>query len=80
MALYHSPLCSYCLSVRRTIKRLNLQIELRNTARDARWREELLAGGGKTQVPCLMIRRADYTEWLYESDDIVCYLKVHFSR
>ena len=80
LALYHFPYCGHCLRVRRTIWRLNLQIELRNAASEARWSTELRAGGGKIQVPCLQIRYADYTEWLYESEDIISYLKVRFAR
>jgi glutathione S-transferase len=80
LALYHLPLCSYCLRVRRAIWRLNLQIELRNVAKEPRWAAELKGGGGKTQVPCLQIRHPDYTEWLYESKDIISYLKVRFEH
>ncbi|MEJ2453323.1 MAG: glutathione S-transferase N-terminal domain-containing protein [Candidatus Thiodiazotropha sp.] len=79
LALYHFPLCGYCLRVRRAIWRLNLHIELRNAADEARWRHELRDGGGRLQVPCLQIRHPDRTEWLYESDDIINYLRVRFA-
>ena len=37
---------------------------------------ELIAGGGKKQVPCLRIEdeRGD-VQWMYESGDIIRYLK-----
>ncbi len=79
LALYHFPRCGYCLRVRRTIWRLNLRIELRNAADDARWSNELRAHGGRLQVPCLQIRHPEQTEWLYESDDIIRYLQVRFA-
>ncbi len=80
LALYHYPTCSYCLHVRRAIWRLNLPIELRNAAIHEPWGRELYEQGGKQQVPCLQICHSDRTEWLYESEDIISYLKVRFSR
>lgn len=80
LALYHFAACGYCLRVRRTIWRLNLPIELRNLAKHEAWARELRDRGGKQQVPCLQIRHPDHTEWLYESEDIISYLRVHFSR
>ena len=80
LALYHMSACGYCLRVRRVIWRLNLPIELRNAAHAEPWGRELVEQGGKRQVPCLQIRHPDHTEWLYESDDIISYLKVRFSR
>jgi len=80
LTLYHSPLCGYCLRVRRAIWRLSLQIELRSINDNPQWAHELRIQGGKNQVPCLRIDHADYTEWLYESEDIISYLKVRFDR
>ena len=38
--------------------------------------KELVIGGGKHKVPCLRIRKTNAkTEWLYESDDIISFLK-----
>jgi len=79
LALYHMPLCTYCHRVRRTLWWLNLPLELRN-ADEARWGEELRRQGGKLQVPCLRIRHEDRVEWLYESADIIDYLKRRFGR
>lgn len=39
-------------------------------------KNELLVGGGKTQVPCLRIEHEEGdVQWLYESEDIIRYLK-----
>ncbi len=39
---------------------------------------DLIAGGGKNQVPCLRIKNEDgEVRWLYESIDIVRYLKAN---
>ena len=40
-------------------------------------KEELIEHGGKLQVPCLKVSGSgsEHTLWLYESDDIIQYLK-----
>ncbi|HEX5674862.1 MAG TPA: glutaredoxin, partial [Azonexus sp.] len=53
LALYHFPTCPFCLKTRRTIRRLSLNIELRDARHSAAHRDALIAGGGKPQVPCL---------------------------
>ncbi|MFN3750222.1 MAG: glutaredoxin family protein [Thiobacillus sp.] len=79
LALYHFPACPFCIRTRRAMKRLSLDIELRNAQHDAAHRDALVAGGGKPQVPCLLIRAADGSQtWLYESDAIVAYLNREF--
>ncbi|MCU7797640.1 MAG: glutathione S-transferase N-terminal domain-containing protein [Candidatus Thiodiazotropha sp. (ex Myrtea spinifera)] len=77
LALYHLPLCSYCLYVRRTLWRLSLNIELRNIL-EGQWGSELRNEGGKIQTPCLQIRHPDRVEWMYESAEITRYLKQRF--
>jgi len=45
---------------------------------NARNNADLIAGGGKSQVPCLRIETENGdVRWLYESIDIVRYLKTH---
>jgi len=36
-----------------------------------------LEGGGRPTVPCLRILKEDGVFWLYESEDIIEYLKNH---
>lgn len=79
LALYHFPACPFCLKVRKTLHRLALPVALRDAQHDAGHRAALIAGGGKAQVPCLLILEADGREtWLYESDAINAYLEREF--
>lgn len=80
LALYHFAVCPYCTKVRRAIKRLGLNIELRNAAKYPLYEQELRQQGGKLQTPCLRIQHANKeVEWLYESADIVRYLEQRFN-
>jgi glutaredoxin len=79
LALYHFPTCPFCLKTRRTMRRLSLNIELRDAQHDEAHRAALIAGGGKSQVPCLLIRDAQGKQtWLYESDAINTWLNREF--
>jgi len=79
LALYHFPTCPFCLKTRRAAQRLSLNIELRDAQHDAAHRASLIAGGGKAQVPCLLITDAQGQQtWLYESSDINAYLAREF--
>ena len=80
LALYHYPTCPFCLKTRRVIQRLSLKIELRDAQHDEAHRAALIAGGGKPQVPCLLITDAEGKQtWLYESDAINAYLDREFA-
>ncbi len=75
LVLFQYHMCPFCVKVRRTIKRLNLNIELRD-AKDDLYGAELVNGGGKKQVPCLRIQNSDGSfNWMYESDTINQYLE-----
>lgn len=79
LALYHFPTCPFCLKTRRTLRRLSLDVELRNAQHDDAHRTALIAGGGKPQVPCLLITDAAGGQtWLFESDAITEYLNREF--
>jgi len=79
LALYHFPTCPFCLKTRRAAQRLSLNIELRDAQHDAAHRAALITGGGKAQVPCLLITDAQGQQtWLYESSDINAYLAREF--
>lgn len=76
MALYQYRACPFCVKTRRAIRRLGLNIEIRDAKGDPRWREQLLSEGGKTQVPCLLIPQgSDKPLWMYESGDIIEHLE-----
>ena len=73
--LYHKLTCPFCYLVRHALDDLDLDIELRDIDANPAYREELVSGGGKQQVPSLHILDPDGgTEWLYESRDIIEYL------
>jgi glutaredoxin len=78
LALYQFERCPFCVKVRRQVRRLGLNIELRDAQNDPRWRQELIAGGGELQVPCLRIEENGAVRWMYESDDINAYLAQRF--
>lgn len=79
LALYHFPTCPFCLKSRRVMKRLSLNIELRDAKNDDTHRAALIAGGGKPQVPCLLITGdTGQQTWLYESDAINAYFNREF--
>jgi len=80
MSMYQFETCPFCVKVRRELKRHALHIELRDAKNDAELKAELVREGGRHKVPCLRIEKADDSvEWLYESNDIVAYLKNQFN-
>ena len=80
LAMYQFHACPFCVKTRRAIRRLGLNIELRDARNDARWRDALEQGGGRIQVPCLYIPdNPPGEQWMYESDDIIAYLEQRVS-
>lgn len=80
LAIYEYRGCPFCMKTRRVIKRLSLNIELRDAKDDPEHRQALLEQGGKTQVPCLRIQGNDGDTWMYESSDIIHYLEERFDK
>lgn len=80
MALYQYVACPFCVKTRRAIKRLGLNIELRDAKNNPEYRLELEQQGGKQQVPCLRIDEPEGVTWMYESSDILAYLKQRFGN
>ena len=81
LALYQFKTCPFCIKVRREIRRLSLNIELRDAQNDKQHREALLQGGGSLQVPCLRITdEHGNSQWMYESAEINAYLHKRFAR
>jgi glutaredoxin len=78
MSLYKFYACPFCVRVRREIYRLNVPIETRDAQKEGPYRQELLAEGGEVQVPCLRIDDDDRTIWMYESKEIIQFLKENF--
>jgi glutaredoxin len=80
VALYMRPSCPYCVRVTDFCQSNDLQIENRNISEGAHL-EALMVGGGKRQVPCLRIADDEgQSYWLYDSMDIINYIKAQFPR
>ncbi len=80
LVLYQFKTCPFCIKVRQEIRRLSLNIERLDAQPEGRNRDELVAGGGQAKVPCLRITdAAGKSEWLYESGQIIEYLRTRFS-
>ncbi|SHH97624.1 glutaredoxin family protein [Ferrimonas marina] len=78
--LYQYAACPFCVKVRRSLRRHNLNIELRDAKQEPH-RSELEQGGGRLMVPCLRIEKAGEVTWMYESSDIIAYLEqTHLSQ
>ncbi|HSP59137.1 MAG TPA: glutathione S-transferase N-terminal domain-containing protein [Halomonas sp.] len=81
LALYQFRACPFSIRVRREFTRLNLKIEVRDAQLDPEHRRALKEGGGKVQVPCLLISHPDDADqWLYESRDIIAWLRQRFGN
>ena len=70
--LYEKTGCPWCIKVLNFASENGIEFELRNI-KDAGVAEELIARGGKRQVPYLVDQK-NCTE-MYESADIIEYLK-----
>lgn len=80
LSLYQFRTCPFCIKVRRSMKQLTLNIELRDAQKNQQHRQELIDGGGEAKVPCLrIVHDDDRIEWMYESDDIISYLQKSFA-
>lgn len=74
LALYQFKTCPFCIKVRVAMHRRGLSIKRLDAQHDLSAQEQLLAGGGKLQVPCLRVGEGDDAQWIYESDAVIGYL------
>jgi len=79
LTLYQFQACPFCVKTRRTLRRLNVPVALRDAKNNELDRQTLLTEGGKIKVPCLRIVEAGQTVWMYESKVIIDYLDKRFS-
>ena len=80
LRLYYRPTCPYCRRVLGGIKKLNLNVDLRNISKSNSDLRDLVKQGGKQQVPCLVIESQNgKTKWMYESGDILRFLQEYAS-
>jgi hypothetical protein len=73
--LYHFWVSAHSTKTRRAIYDMGVHIPFKEILLDHQSYKELVEQGGKDQVPCLRIDQGKETKWLYESDDIIAYLK-----
>ncbi len=79
MSLYQFEACPFCVKVRRQLRKLALDVELRDAKNDLKHKDQLTNEGGKHKVPCLRIDKgADGVTWLYDSKEIISYLEAEF--
>ena len=79
LTLYQYQTCPFCIKVRQEMSRLSLNIERIDAQPEGLHRQALLKGGGQAKVPCLKITdKAGRSQWLYESDKIIAYLRERF--
>ncbi|OIQ44851.1 MAG: hypothetical protein BM565_13560 [Gammaproteobacteria bacterium MedPE] len=73
--LYHMGHCPYCKKVIKHINKLQLDVSYKDLDIHEKLRTELKNGGGKVQVPCLLIEKKGQSAiWMYESQEIINYL------
>lgn len=78
LTLFYRPTCPFCQRVLQMAENLNVALDLRDISEDADSAAELLEIGGKSQVPFLV--DTDRGESMYESSDIVDYLREHGTK
>ncbi|MBP8087613.1 MAG: glutathione S-transferase N-terminal domain-containing protein [Polaromonas sp.] len=79
LVLYHYKTCPFCMKVRQEMRRLSLNIRHIDAQPEGSDRAALVAGGGLAKVPCLKITdAAGASQWLYDSDQIISYLRGRF--
>jgi glutaredoxin len=80
LSLYQYKTCPFCMKVRQEMQRLTLPIQRIDAQPDGTNREALRHVGGLAKVPCLKITDATgSSQWLYDSDKIVAYLRGRFA-
>jgi glutaredoxin len=80
LALYQYKTCPFCMKVRQEISRLSLNIQRIDAQPPGADRDVLTREGGQTKVPCLKVTDdAGASQWLYDSEKIIAYLRGRFA-
>ena len=75
-SLYYYDSCPFCQMVLRVLPSLNVYIEKRNILKNESYRLEQANATGRNQVPCLRVEsEAGEVEWIFESADIIRYIR-----
>jgi glutaredoxin 3 len=75
LLLYYRRSCPFCVRVLNHLNSCSATIPMKELAQEPETRQDLIAFGGKAQVPCLAING----EALYESDAIIKWISAHLS-
>ena len=73
--LYHFYCSPYSFRVRKAAVKLGLNLAMAEILSDETAWKELISQGRRDRVPCLRIQSPSGTRWMYESKEIVSYLK-----
>ena len=73
--LFYFDTCPFCIKVRFALWKMGIKVKMKDNMLKPSNKAELIAGGGKKQVPCLRIEKNNEIEWLYESDAIIEYFQ-----
>ena len=80
LSLYHFEGCPYCQRVRDAMRRLGIEIELRDIRTSSEHLGALRSATGRSTVPVLRIEEGEgKARWMPESLDIVAYLEKQFA-
>jgi glutathione S-transferase len=74
LVLYHSQLSPQCARVRRVLRQLEVEIDLRDVLFSRRHRRELVEMVGSVRVPCLVVAGTPVDE----PDEIEKYLRLRY--
>jgi hypothetical protein len=75
LTLYHFWGSYYSWKTRLAIYRMRVDIPFRDIFLDSGAYNDLMKFGGRDLSPCLRIENGASTQWIYESADIIAYLK-----
>lgn len=75
MTVYEFKNCPFCVKLRWSLLKQGVNLEYKDAKRNTLFKQELVEGGGKAQVPCLRYIKNGKTEWMYESSDIAQYIQ-----
>ena len=81
LSLYQFKTCPFCIKTRQEMARLSLNIQRLDAQPEGADRQALLAGSGKTAVPCLrIVDAAGQSQWMTDSVKIIAYLRRRFAQ
>lgn len=80
LTLYYMSHCPYCIKVLHAAEELGIEITLIEANRNTPERDTVEALGGQSMVPFLVDSNVEPEVRMYESNDIIAYLKEHYGH